>query len=219
VSLFYIPELRFPGTDLVYPETENYWPIKERFDEFCWWLADGALALDLYVKARDGNDDLSAAPYEVVRRRQSLHARSYLLAMDRVEKSFGQLVALAPGLTEAKRTFDAAFPHLRGVRNSVSHYEDRARFLGPGGKRIFAKPIAHRGITAPAGVMITELVGEDYYGVTIADGTIGEVEVSQASLRAATLAVQQAIDAFDWEGAPTHWPEEALPIGRRLVKR
>jgi hypothetical protein len=138
-----------------------------------------------------------------------MHAKSFLLALDRIERIFGVLTEI-PNIPEdvrrAKQAFDTALPTLRGVRNSVAHHEDRSRGLQKGGKPLDLKPVENQLIRAPGGFLILDSLIGSNFGATMADGEYGEVAVTSATLAAAGRLVQTAIQAFQWKGRPRHWP-------------
>lgn len=138
-----------------------------------------------------------------------MHAKSFLLALDRIDRIFGVLVKmtnLPEAVVKAKQAFDAALPTLRGVRNSVAHHEDRSRGLGKEGKPLSLKPVDNQLARSPGGFLILESLIGSNFGSTMADGQYGEVPVTSASLAAANQLVQASIQAFRWKGHPRHWP-------------
>lgn len=138
-----------------------------------------------------------------------MHAKTFLLALDRIDKHFGVL-ARSPGVpaavAEAKVAFEAVLPALRGVRNSIAHHEDRSRGLAKDGKPLDLKPIDNEIARAPGGVLVLESLVGSRFCSTMADGHYGEVEVTPPSLEAARQLAQTSIEAFRWKGPPHHWP-------------
>ena len=66
-----------------------------------------------------------------------LYARAFLYALDAFDKFLGVLSETKGSPEEVAKLherMELAFPHLRGVRNSAQHLEDRARSLGAGGR-------------------------------------------------------------------------------------
>lgn len=138
-----------------------------------------------------------------------MHAKSFLLALDRIDRIVGVLIKmpnLPEAVVQAKQAFDAALPTLRGVRDSVAHHEDRSRGLGKDGKRLRLKPVDNQLARVPGGVLILESLNGRNFGSTMADGQYGEVPVTSASLAVANQLVQAIIQAFRWKGHPHHWP-------------
>jgi len=132
-----------------------------------------------------------------------IHARSYLFTMDRLERLVGVLASMPRAPQQAKHGHESLrglMPHLRGVRNSSAHLEDRSRGLDRMGRPLDLKPIDNHLIRAPGGVLALENLCNNRFGSTMDDGSYGEVDVSEASLRQVTEVVQEIIDAFPWTG-------------------
>ena len=126
----------------------------------------------------------------------ALHARTFIFALDSVAKALQVLVTmpdLPDEIASVKRDWDIAFPHLKGVRDTAHHHEDRARGLD------------RRGQPIDGSIHLDGMYGGEY-SATMNDGSLGQVEVSVASLKTATALVQRVIDAFEWHGSPLHWP-------------
>lgn len=149
-------------------------------------------------------------PFTYEHRLVFLHARSFLLALDRLDRSLAVLVKEAgvPAEVEAAHAaFRAAVPNLRGVRNSVAHHEDRSRGLGRDGKPLSLKPVVNEMVSAPGGgVLMLENLFNNRFGSTMDDGHYGEVEVSVETLRAAAACVQRVMNTFSWKGPRRHSP-------------
>lgn len=145
-----------------------------------------------------------------------LHAQTFLYSLDRIRKLLEALKktqGVPIGVADAEATFNLSVPHLRGVRNSVAHYEDRSRGLKRSkpdkpGKPIELKLVNNRLFQGPphAKVIIMESLIGSQFGCTMEDGHYGEVDVSITSLQAAATAIQSTINSFKWDGPPTHWP-------------
>ena len=138
-----------------------------------------------------------------------IHAKSCLYALDTLQKSLEVLAALssAPAEVEAALAeFETAVPSLKHVRDSSHHAEDRVQ--GKKRKeRIDLQPVTNSAIHAPGrGVLIVDMLNNNRYGGTLADGTYGEVEVSVETVSAAQQAVQRVLSAYAWAGPPTHMP-------------
>lgn len=101
----------------------------------------------------------------------------------------------------------AALPNLRGVRNSVSHFEDRSRGLGRDKQPLNLKPVVNRMVNAPGGgVLMLENLLNNRFGSTMEDGHYGEVEVSIETLKISAECVQRVLNAFAWKGPRRHAP-------------
>lgn len=137
-----------------------------------------------------------------------LHAKSFVYAMDMIERSLSQLMRLSsiPDLTAIQKSWADAFPDLVHVRDSAHHAEDRVR-----GKRydkpLPNKPVMNDAVHAPhGGVLIVDMLNENRYGGTLGDGSYGEVDLSVDSLRIAGQVVQAVLSAFTWTGPTDHRP-------------
>lgn len=139
-----------------------------------------------------------------------LHARSFLFALDRLDRSLAALAkedGVPAQVATAHDVLGAAVPNLRGVRNSVAHFEDRSRGLGRDKKPLALKPVVNRMINAPGGgVLMLESLLNNRFGSTMEDGHYGEVEVSIETLKTAAECVQRVLNAFAWKGPRRHSP-------------
>ena len=138
-----------------------------------------------------------------------LHARSFLYALDRLERCLGVLAnedGVPAAVVDSHAGLCAALPQLRDVRDSVSHFDERSRGLERG-RPLSLQPVMNQMVHAPGGgVLIVESLNNNRFGGTMADGQYGEVEVSADTLAAATNCVQQVLNAFAWKGPQQHAP-------------
>lgn len=135
----------------------------------------------------------------------TMHARSFVYALDEIEKALDILkkdANMPESLAGIKQEWSAAFPHLREVRNSAHHMADRVR-----GKRrekdIDPAPVSVPGIETSGGVMPLNVLRNRNYGITLGEGEYREVPISKDSLQVARDLVQRIVDSFSWEGLPT----------------
>jgi len=152
----------------------------------------------LELKSRRGQ-----LPRSYIHRIPFMHAKAFLFAQDRLEKLFGNLKVMSrvpPAVCTAIDAFSA--PITRAVRNSVAHYEDRTRGLGPKGKPIALQPVNNSMMSAPGGALMLENLMDNRFGSTMADGHYGEIEISSKALREATETVQRIVNCFRWAGPP-----------------
>ncbi|CZW54384.1 hypothetical protein [Enterobacter kobei] len=140
-----------------------------------------------------------------------LHAKSFLNALDTIDK-FVKVISEETGAPDNIKKLHAKiaedFPHLRAVRNSAQHLEDRARGLGAGKvpKPLKLQPLDNGFVIAPQGaLMLSNLFGTKF-GYTMADGHYGEVDVSEESMRNITTTIQEVFDSFTWQGFQQHLP-------------
>jgi hypothetical protein len=139
-----------------------------------------------------------------------LYARAFLYALDAFDKFLKVLSKTAgvpPVVVEASEKVGLAFPHLRGVRNTAQHLEDRAQSLGANGKPLNLKPIDNSMVKAPAGgVLMLGCLNDSKYGSTMSDGHYGEVDVSPESMDMLREILQAVLDSFSWKGSRQHEP-------------
>ncbi|WP_312581131.1 hypothetical protein [Atlantibacter hermannii] len=137
-----------------------------------------------------------------------LYAKSFLYALDSIDR-FLYVLSSEPGVPENLKIIhqgiSAVLPHLREVRNSSHHLEDRARGL-VFGKPLKLKPIDSGGIYAPNGALVLNNLHGTKFGTTMANGHFGEVDVSTESLGKIREIVQAVFDSFEWRGKKQHLP-------------
>lgn len=163
------------------------------------------------VEVRFKREQWSAGriPREFEHNTPFLYARAFLYALDAFDKFLGVLSKtkdIPEELIKLHGRMAFAFPHLRAVRNSVQHLEDRARSLGVGGKPLDLKPINNSMVNAPGGALILNCLNGSNYGSTMADGHYGEVEVSPESMIKLQEILQAVLQAFKWKGPRQHAP-------------
>ena len=139
-----------------------------------------------------------------------LYARAFLYALDAFDKFLGVLSKtknIPAEFAKLHEMMALAFPHLRGVRNSVQHLEDRARSLGAGSKPLDLKPINNNMLNAPGGgVLMLNCLNGSSYGSTMSDGHYGEVDVSPESMIKLQEILQAVLQVFKWKGPRQHAP-------------
>lgn len=148
-------------------------------------------------------------PEEYINRLPFLHAKSFVYALDTLQKSMECLASktgMPPDVSGALRDFQSGFPALVHVRDSSHHVEDRVQGKRRD-KRIDPQPLSNGAVHAPnGGVLIVDMLDGRRYGGTLGDGSYGEVEVCAATVAAAQASVQRILDAFDWTGPSMHLP-------------
>lgn len=140
-----------------------------------------------------------------------LYARAFLYALDTFDKMLGVLgreSGVPADLADWHAKVEDAFPHLRGVRNTAQHIEDRARGLGAGRSPmpLDLKPVQNNFINAPGGALILNSLNGSRYGSTMADGHYGEVDVAPESVERLQLILEGVLGAFQWRGPKQHLP-------------
>ena len=141
-----------------------------------------------------------------------IYARAFLYALDAFDKFLGVLAKEA-NVPEEVAKFHAQiaeeFPHLRGVRNTAQHLEDRARGLGAGKspQPLDLKPITNSLINAPdGGVLALNCLNGSRYGSTMSDGHYGEIDVSPESMERLQKILEGVLQSFKWRGPKRHAP-------------
>jgi hypothetical protein len=146
----------------------------------------------------------TGGPEDYRRRTVFIHARSFVTTLALLQRSLLALCeydldpSVAVKLKQACDAFAAALPGLKGVRDSVSHAEDRVRGEAFS-RKIVTKPVTNSMIHAPnGGVMVVDALNNQHFGGTMADGTYADVEVADATTEVARVVVQAVYDALPW---------------------
>lgn len=141
-----------------------------------------------------------------------MYARAFLYALDAFDK-FLAVLSKEADVPEQAAKFHAQmleeFPHLRGVRNTMQHLEDRSRGLGASRnpKPLDLKPISNGFVHAPSGgALILNSLHGSRYGSTMADGHYGEVDVSPESMERLQHILEGVLQSFKWRGSRRHAP-------------
>ncbi|EMM2537230.1 hypothetical protein REO92_004751 [Citrobacter freundii] len=140
-----------------------------------------------------------------------LHAKSFLNALDTIDK-FIKVISEEDGAPAQIKQLHAQvandFPHLRAVRNSAQHLEDRARGLGAGKvpKPLKLQPMDNGFVVSPQGALMLNNLFGTKLGYTMADGHHGEVDVSEESMLKISAIIQDVFNSFSWIGPPQHLP-------------
>ncbi|HDS1696334.1 MULTISPECIES: hypothetical protein [unclassified Pseudomonas] len=151
-------------------------------------------------------------PKSIELRIRTTYAKAFLYALDGYAK---MVDALAKDLNsqDLKNIYDdfttVKFPNLIQVRNSAHHVEDRARMLKAGNKPIVPQPFNGGGIFGGmqgVNVYVVDSLFGNKYTASLADGTVGEVEVSPKSLHLFAESLHTALLTFQWEGDPKVLP-------------
>lgn len=148
-------------------------------------------------------------PREFEHNQASIHARTFLYALDSFDKFLNVLKkteCVPDKIEEIHEKLGESFPDLREVRNSSHHMEDRTRSLGKYGKPIDLKPIDNQLIKADGGALVLNCLNGTRYGNTMADGHYGEVDVSPQSMELLSSIFQEVLDSFQWKGQKSHLP-------------
>jgi hypothetical protein len=143
-------------------------------------------------------------PRSYAHRLPFLHARTFLTSLAQLGRAISEMARLDTGdakttIRGARDRFDAALPHVKPVRDSIEHAEDRMRGLDRDKKTMTLAPISNQMIEAPGGgVLVGDALNNRHFGCTVNDGSYAEVEVADETLEAAREAVQTIFDALPW---------------------
>jgi hypothetical protein len=127
-----------------------------------------------------------------------LHAQTFVLLLRMIglylEKIAEEAGPAYPVLEQLAKNFEASFPGLKDLRNSITHAEDRLRHLDQKHRAII--PQAVPGITEGDGVFLSGLLKDRSLGWTLGDGNYAECEVSERALAIATRHAEEMMDAL-----------------------
>jgi hypothetical protein len=162
----HIPEVTKPGITVMGLPDEVAWDAYMLIGHMETALGDAAIALQLFIDAerawieafklgRGRFREETGWPYDYVRRLEWIHARTFLYALDQIGASLYVLVResktvegheeRAEKLADLWSRWQAAMPHVRQVRNTSHHGEDRLRWRGKDGETINAPAIRKPG--------------------------------------------------------------------------
>lgn len=149
-------------------------------------------------------------PQELFHHIPHIHAKAFLFALDsfdRLLQVFKQEKAVPTMVGVAHERFQELFPHLRSVRNSAHHSEDRMRRLDNKNKIINPQPIEEGFLKNPTGNIfgLNNLIGSKI-GSTGNDGHYHEVDVSFESMDKLATILNEVNSSFQWSGPSYHAP-------------
>lgn len=144
-------------------------------------------------------------PRRLEKRALSLHARSFLYALDTFYKTLKKLSKLVGpygiDLSKQLADFDQAFPGLIDIRDSAHHTEDRILGVNKAGKSIFesqspGNPLPEQGGTVVGRGLVLDNLFNTKYGFTSAKGIYKEIDISANSLETLSLLYSDVLNAF-----------------------
>jgi len=101
--------------------------------------------------------------------------------------------------------FEKHFPNLIAIRDSAHHIEDR--LIGKAfGKKIMLKPIDDDKFKAVNGLLFIDSLNENKYTYTLKDGSLGELEISDETLRILHGLLQSILHSYKWSGLKKIFP-------------
>ncbi|AKT28216.1 hypothetical protein RYA05_25195 [Pseudomonas syringae pv. actinidiae] len=140
-----------------------------------------------------------------------IYAQTFVYALDSFEKLLGvisKIENIPEEISNLHEEITEVFPHLREVRNSAHHMEDRLRGLGRNNKTMNLKPFD----TGPGGIVslgnglvLNNLTGSSY-GYTMANGSFGDVSITPQSMAVLQDIFTRTLNTFRWTGPKEHCP-------------
>ena len=118
-----------------------------------------------------------------------LYAKAFVFALDGIEKLFNRLVAMCNSRKEIKQLYEEykkQFGHLKHIRDSAIHIEDRGR-----GKTRKQEPL-------DTYIILLGCFIERRYTFTGEDGRQYEIEISESTLIKAKSIIQELINSYQW---------------------
>lgn len=176
---------------------ESGWQVPEE----AWELAALSVQREYYSAGRWPMDYVTAAPL--------LHGKSFMYSLERVRTTLRSMSkqSWAPAaIGPIYERFEAAFPDLKGLRDSCAHPEDRQLQRDQKGRRIRSKAVDNSFAEVGPGILwaVPGMHGSSTMHGTMASGHLGELAVTEETLRTALTIVQEVIDSFEWSG-PVKW--------------
>jgi len=127
------------------------------------------------------------SPYE--RCLNGLYAKAFVFALDGIEKLLNRLSENLNPPKEINRLYEEYkkyFGHLKHIRDSAIHIEDRGRGVTRKGKRL------------DTNIIVLGCFNERRYTFTGEDGMQYEIEISESTLNTAKSIIQDIINSYSW---------------------
>jgi hypothetical protein len=118
-----------------------------------------------------------------------LYAKAFVFALDGIEKLLNRLSENWNPPKEINRLYEEYkkyFGHLKHIRDSAIHIEDRGRGVTRKGKRL------------DTNIIVLGCFNERRYTFTGEDGMQYEIEISEATLNTAKSIIQDIINSYSW---------------------
>lgn len=151
-------------------------------------------------------------PIEFENNRIFIYARAYLNALDNFDRLLKKLADekdIPLGVAENHSKILTYFPNLRLVRNTMQHLEDRSLGLDSSRppKPMNLRKIDNDQIYAPnGGVLVFNSLNGSKFQATMANGELGEVDISFQSLSKLLEIFTGVLNSFEWKGPKQHRP-------------
>jgi hypothetical protein len=109
-------------------------------------------------------------------------------------------------LKSARDAFDAAIPDLKGIRDSLAHLDERLRKQAYLHRETYTIDADRWEISCLANreFRMTMVAGLSDRATHRVPGRVGALSVTFGTVEAARVALQSAINAFQWDG-PSRW--------------
>jgi hypothetical protein len=124
----------------------------------------------------------------------SVPAKGFVIACHSIRFVMAQCAKFQEAQVQASAnaalaSIDAAVPNVTGVRDSISHIDERMRGLAN------RKPMK-----LDRNILVTAMQGPNSLGYTTADGKYAEVPITQAAFNGCVQAVQTFLNSLPWTG-------------------
>jgi len=134
------------------------------------------------------NSILRTSRYHVILNR--IYIKEYVLSLDTLNKLFCVMMEDIKTPISARdliAEYQDRFGHIRYIRDSIAHIEDRIRLLDRFGNRL------------PAKVVLLGALSDNKFGFTGSDGRIYSIEISESVLNDINRITQGIIDSYYWD--------------------
>ncbi|MFQ6600529.1 hypothetical protein [Flavobacterium sp. C3NV] len=171
------------------------------------FLEDASLALSMYENTKEfiskitledikNRKPIDGIPLDQFQRLLFIYAHSFLDAIVKIANTIFVMTKqnktpfipddVREKLTILKDEFDNEFPHVRDIRHSWQHIEDRMRGKGQNEKNIESL------------MLVLSTLYNDNLTYTISDGTQHHITINLDTFKRAEYYVQQTFDSFKW---------------------
>lgn len=139
------------------------------------------------ITEKNYKNKIYESPYS--RSLNSIYAKAFVFALDGINKLLSRLCKyLDPPATikTLRKEYESRFGHLKHIRDSAIHIEDRGR-----GKTRHEKPLN-------TSIIIIGSFIDRRFGFTGEDGKQYEIEISDITLLSAKEIIQKVINSYTW---------------------
>ncbi len=197
-----VPKLQYPGETIKGLDNAEEFTVRVLLlGTLETLLEEAAVSLDLFtadqteiyktVFASQFSNDIDGGRF--THRAMFIHARAFVHAVNDIGK-FLKVLSLMNGapleLTSIRQRFNARFPDLIGIRDSIQHFDERIQ-----GK-------AKKSPINLNGALWLGNLANNVYEMTMENGKTGRLVVSGESLYAVSESIQEALNAFEWLSRP-----------------